>query len=414
MRPITRWRLFLGILLALLLSTRIQGQGPLTAQIENFWRLISTGGRTFQTLRAVNVVVTGTCTGCSAGFPLLAPNGTAGAPSYSFSAESGLGWYRPSAGQMGLSSGALVIPNGTTTTPALFFVGSATNTGFHKDTATNGLMWAASNANAWGYYSANINFSLGSGVALGWAAGSDADQAADLLLFRDTSGTLAQRNGTNTQTFNIYSTSTDASNFIKTVVGRSPFFGSGQGITVEGLGTGANPNFIIGTRGTGTIAVAPNGATTWVWDSTGAVTTMKGTTAGVLGIPVVRAQARTVAAVNTGTASAATFTVGASDGTFEVGCNVLVTTSTTHSFSCDTTYTDESNTARTMVMPVEQLAGTFATSGLITNATGAGPYESAVMTIRAKASTAITIRTSAGGTFTTVTYNIDGTIKQVG
>lgn len=144
------------------------------------------------------------------------------------------------------------------------------------------------------------------------------------------------------------------------------------------------------------------------------LTVYNGVTTAGWGAAIPQAQARAVAVTNVGTASVATYTVGAADGTFEVGCNVLVTTSTNHTFSCDTTYTDESNVARTMVMPVEQLAGAFATSGLITNVTGAGPYESAVMTIRAKAATAITIRTSAGGTFTGVVYNIDGTIKQVG
>lgn len=121
----------------------------------------------------------------------------------------------------------------------------------------------------------------------------------------------------------------------------------------------------------------------------------------------------TVAATNTGTASIATFTPSV-DGTFQVGCNVLITTSTTHSFSCDVTYTDEGNVARTMVLPVVQLAGTFVTTGLITNVTGTGPYESPTMTIRVKASTAITVRTSSGGTFTGVVYNARGYIAKVG
>ena len=136
------------------------------------------------------------------------------------------------------------------------------------------------------------------------------------------------------------------------------------------------------------------------------------TTVGTYGVPNIVAQARATAqtAVN---ASVATYTVGAADGTFEVSANCLVTTSTTHSFSLDVTYTDEGNTARTLILPVAQLAGAFVTGGLITNATGAGPYESTVLHIRAKAATAITIRTSAGGTYTTVTYNVDGTIKQI-
>lgn len=111
-------------------------------------------------------------------------------------------------------------------------------------------------------------------------------------------------------------------------------------------------------------------------------------------------------------ASVATYTVGAADASFEVSANANVTTSTTHSFSLNVTYTDEGNTSRLLVLPVAQLAGSFVTSGLITNVTGAGPYESAVIHIRAKAATAITISTSAGGTYTTVTYNVEGTIKR--
>ena len=131
------------------------------------------------------------------------------------------------------------------------------------------------------------------------------------------------------------------------------------------------------------------------------------------GVPAVYGYGDVAAATNTGTASIATYTVGAADGTFEVSANCLVTTSTTHSFSLDVTYTDESNSARTLVLPVAQLAGSFVASGLITNITGAGPYESPTMTIRAKAATAITVRTSAGGTYTTVIYNARGVIKQV-
>lgn len=137
------------------------------------------------------------------------------------------------------------------------------------------------------------------------------------------------------------------------------------------------------------------------------------TPAGTVGTPVVTGYGDTVAATNTGTASIATFTVGASDRTFEVGANCLITTSTTHSFSLDCTYTDEGNTARTLVLPVTGLTATFLTNGLMTNVTGAGPYESSVMTIRAKAATVITIRTSAGGTYTTVVYNARGVIKAI-
>lgn len=147
--------------------------------------------------------------------------------------------------------------------------------------------------------------------------------------------------------------------------------------------------------------------------STGKATTYNNIVTAGIGLAGIYGYGDTVAATNVGTASIATYTPAA-DGTFEVSGNVLITTSTTHSFSLDCTYTDESNVARTLVIPVAQLAGTFVTSGLITNITGAGPYESATMTIRCKAATVITVRTSAGGTFTTVVYNARGVIKQLG
>jgi hypothetical protein len=95
-----------------------------------------------------------------------------------------------------------------------------------------------------------------------------------------------------------------------------------------------------------------------------------------------------------------------------VSGNVLVTASVTHSFSLDVSYTDEGNVARVLILPMGQLAGAFITGGLITNVTGTGPYQSAVMQIRCKAATAITIRVSAG-TFTSVTFNSEGLIEQV-
>jgi hypothetical protein len=107
--------------------------------------------------------------------------------------------------------------------------------------------------------------------------------------------------------------------------------------------------------------------------------------------------------------SVATYTVGSTDSSFMVSANVLVTASSTHSFNVQVTYTDEGNTSRTVTFNVQQLGGTLVTS--ITNITGAGPYEGVPLHIRCKASTAITILTS--GTFTSVTYNVEGVITQI-
>ena len=130
------------------------------------------------------------------------------------------------------------------------------------------------------------------------------------------------------------------------------------------------------------------------------------------GIPVIVANDR-VTAQAAAVASITAYTVGATDATFEVSANVLVTTATTHSFTLTCAYTDEGNTARTLTLTFGLVAGGVATTS-IANATGAVPYHGVPVTIRCKAATSITIASAAGGTYTTVVYNAEGIIKQVG
>lgn len=127
---------------------------------------------------------------------------------------------------------------------------------------------------------------------------------------------------------------------------------------------------------------------------------------GILDITTGHARATAQTAANT---NVLTVAVGGADGTFQLLANVLVTTSTAHSFGVTVDYTDESNVARTLTIPVAQLAGTLITA--ITNVTGAGPYEGVALTIRAKSGTNIVFKTA--GTFTTVTYNVDCSVIQV-
>lgn len=117
-----------------------------------------------------------------------------------------------------------------------------------------------------------------------------------------------------------------------------------------------------------------------------------------------RATAQTAANTNV-----ATVAVGAADGSFRISANVLITASTTHSITVTVDYTDEGNTARTLTLPFSQLAGTIITA--ITNVTGAGPYEGLGCHIRCKASTNIVFKTA--GTFTTVTYNVEGYVEKL-
>jgi hypothetical protein len=127
-----------------------------------------------------------------------------------------------------------------------------------------------------------------------------------------------------------------------------------------------------------------------------------------LGLGVVVAVPRQTAVTNL-TATLATYTTPAADGTFLISANVQVTATTAAAMSVVCTYFDETNTSRAQTIPFTQIAGTFLTS--ITNVTGVGPYEGAVLSIRCKAST--TIIFTSTGTVTGITYNIQGTVIQV-
>ncbi len=56
-------------------------------------------------------------------------------------------------------------------------------------------------------------FGMSSALPVSWSATIDGRAAKDLTILRDAANTLAQRNSTNAQTYNIYNTYTDASNY---------------------------------------------------------------------------------------------------------------------------------------------------------------------------------------------------------
>ena len=136
------------------------------------------------------------------------------------------------------------------------------------------------------------------------------------------------------------------------------------------------------------------------------------TTAGNFGVPLVVAYGRSTAQT-AAVASVATFTVGASDGTFEVSGNVRVTTSTNYTFDLRVVWTDEESVERDWMFSFTNSTGSTAPFTATSGGGGVGttPMRGIPLLIRCKASTAITIKTS--GTFTTVTYNVEGVIKQI-
>lgn len=123
------------------------------------------------------------------------------------------------------------------------------------------------------------------------------------------------------------------------------------------------------------------------------------------GVPAIYGSGRS-AAQTALVASVATYTVGAADGSFIVSANVNITAFAVGTFNVNCTYTDETNTAQTLKLNFSSVTGTV---GIALAA--AGPFEGIPARIRAKAATAITITTS--GTFTSLTYNVEGDIIQV-
>jgi hypothetical protein len=133
------------------------------------------------------------------------------------------------------------------------------------------------------------------------------------------------------------------------------------------------------------------------------------TTAG-WGLSAICASARSNAQT-AAVASVAACTNTAADGSYDISCNVLVTTATSHSFGCRVDYTDEGNTARSILLDFATPSGFPGGAAAIVNTNGAVPYAGTVRHLRVKASTSITILTV--GTFTTVTYNVEGIIRRV-
>lgn len=107
----------------------------------------------------------------------------------------------------GPSSGSAIIGSTTEFRPGSIALG------FQSGGGAGGVAFASDSAGANLFSGAsNLGLHIAATVALGWTSGSLAS-ANDLTLFRDAANTLSQRNGVNAQTFRLYNTFTDASNY---------------------------------------------------------------------------------------------------------------------------------------------------------------------------------------------------------
>lgn len=139
-------------------------------------------------------------------------------------------------------------------------------------------------------------------------------------------------------------------------------------------------------------------------DDNGLVSTYANVATTGYGVPAIYGYGRSTAQT-AAVASVATYTVGASDGSFLISGNANVTAYTAGTFTVQVVYKDETNTTQTV-----NLQGHL-TSGYGVNISGSGAFEIQPIHIRALAGSTITIKTA--GTFTNLTYNIEGIITQI-
>ena len=136
--------------------------------------------------------------------------------------------------QFGPFQGKLYLGSATPTASNYALWGDATNTWVNAPTS-GGYVHFGSLDN-WGAAVHPTSVRLSSTFTFGWTASNPAT-ALDTILARDAANTLALRNATNAQTFNVYNTFTDASNYER---GFSRWSSNVFEIGTEKLGTGTD------------------------------------------------------------------------------------------------------------------------------------------------------------------------------
>lgn len=165
----------------------------------------------------------------------LAPDGSVGAPAYSFSGNPTMGMRRSNNNNIEIypsgGGGRLVVsPGGRIQAQAGVFFGSSSSAG---------LLTTPS-------------LEVVDTFALQWSATSAASLAKDTELYRDDAGILAQRSGTTAQSNRIYGTFTDASNYERLALKTTA--GSKVTVAAETAGTGAdNLDLELVPAGTGVV-----------------------------------------------------------------------------------------------------------------------------------------------------------------
>ena len=148
------------------------------------------------------------------------------------------------------SAGAVTAAGGATAT-SYTTSGAITANGYANHSFNNGDI-VFSGASSW-IYSAQgfVIGSIGSNPVLSFSGTSSAH--GDVVIRRDAADTLAQRRTTNAQTFRVYGTFTDASNYVRAALSSSS---TAVTLAAETAGTGAdNIPLNLTAAGTGTVKV---------------------------------------------------------------------------------------------------------------------------------------------------------------
>lgn len=142
-----------------------------------------------------------------------------------------------------ITSGVITAPAGTAAAPSITFSGSSAGNGIYMYDVNSVAITAPGN----NIYRFGQNHQY-MGAVHGIAWGVD-NNNADTILLRDAAATLALRNGANAQTFNIYTTYTDASNYsvVQLFAGINGY--GNVGITTKAAGTGTLRALGIGVNG---------------------------------------------------------------------------------------------------------------------------------------------------------------------
>jgi hypothetical protein len=208
-----------------------------------------------------------------------AGDGTVGAPGIAFASQPALGFYRPAASQIGFTGSLLA---GTDNT---YDIGADGANRPHRLYLANSIQWGTGASATWiagtgsviemsapsgVLVDSRVNFGLDNTYDIG-AAGANRPRTIyagtsvvtpllDSAVQMSSTNVVEQRNGTNVQTFRLYNSYTDGSNYVRAGL---QWFGGRLDIINEGLGTGSGAVGNIRLRSPNHIEFENNGTVRW-------------------------------------------------------------------------------------------------------------------------------------------------------